>query len=161
MLRRNVLTIMMCFLVLFSVSNIMTPAAAHRVGSTSTTNDLDASVRIIDAYYSNEDGDVDENDIVGCFNIILNGAQRYCLDIHISLTMPSGVVHTFSQAVNGSLTTLHCTIFFYDYGTESGDYTLTIEVQVNNCGTCYDSAEYVFDPPGGSGDTDPLVYLVI
>ena len=70
----------MCFVVLVSASNLITPAAAEKTGKTCTVKDVATSVVIYDAYYSNLDGDVEENDIVGCFNIILSGAS-VCHDL--------------------------------------------------------------------------------
>jgi hypothetical protein len=139
---------------------IVTPVAAQKIGMMSTVQELDTSVVIVTAYYCDADGEDYENDIVGRFNIILNGAQRYNLDLEISLTMPSGLTHVHSQSIQGTEATLRCTIYFYDYATESGDYTLAVESVVNNCGTAYDNAELTFDPPGGSGDADPVSYLM-
>ncbi len=150
-----------CFMLIFLVSGIILPVSAHRTGATSLSNTLDASLKIISVEYTDADEEGYENDIVGCFNILLNGAEKYTLNIDISLTLPSGFEYTYSYSAISCLTTLHCTIYLFDHATESGDYTFSLTVYVHTTGAVSDSAEYIFDPPEGSGDTDPCVYLLI
>ena len=157
---RYVFSMMVCFVILAGVCCITTPVAAQKVGSMSTVQDVDASVVIVSAYYTDAEGDDCENDVIARFNIVLNGAQRYNLDLSISLKLPSGEVFNYYYSIDACISTLRCTMYFYDHATESGDYVLNIGVQVNNCGSSSDSTEYIFDPPGGSGDTDPCTYLM-
>jgi len=158
--RESILKILTCSILFLILFGVVKPISAHRVGSTSIENTLDASLVILSVEYADADGEDYENDIVGRFNVLLNGAEKYNLNVTVSLTLPSGLGYRYSFNIIGCLTTLHCSIYMYDHAIEPGDYIFSLELQVHSTGTVYVTAEYIFDPPEGSGDADPCVYLV-
>lgn len=138
----------------------LVPVSAQ-VTINSVNDQASVTVDIIDAYYTDADDDGFEDDVVAHFDIHLSGKQRYNMDIYPSLILPSGTSYDYGYTINTRLTTLHCTMYFYDHATESGDYTFHVDVILYTGGVASGQVDYVFDPPGGSGDADPCGVLVV
>ncbi|MCE7742842.1 MAG: hypothetical protein GOP50_10345 [Candidatus Heimdallarchaeota archaeon] len=74
--------------------------------------------------------------------------------LKVSLVLPSGYAYGYSLGVYIGLKTTDFTIHFYNHATESGWYTVSIWAYLDWFEiSAYD--ELIFDPPGGSGETDP------
>ncbi|MEM2143134.1 MAG: hypothetical protein QXQ81_07765 [Candidatus Thorarchaeota archaeon] len=146
---------------LLVVTSLTVPVAAK------TTTIKDAQVKptigliINGADYGDLDGDGLCDDAVGWFDIYLSGSQRYSFFLSLSIENPSGVRTTYSYSVNTIYEILHCTMYFYDHVVESGDYVFIVEALLVTGGSDYQYAEYVFDPPGGSGNSDPCGLLLV
>lgn len=145
---------------LFLVSAMILPAMARtELFGSSAVNTI--SVNITNAEYNDADGDLSSDDIVGWFTILLSGAQKYTLTISVTLELPSGTKYSYSYIIITVLQTLQCTMYFYDHAYESGDYVFGVEAVLRTGGLSYCSEEFVFDPPGGSGNTDPCAVLEV
>ncbi len=159
MAKGALLRVLVLSLVVLSASTTL--AFASTVTVQSTNDQVSVTLTILDAFYTDADGDGYEDDVVGYFDIHLYGRPRYTLDIYPSLVLPSGTTHTYLYTINTRLDTLHCTMYFYDHALESGNYTFAVEIVLYTGGVTAGEANYLFDPPGGSGDADPCGFLVV
>ncbi|MBS3795971.1 MAG: hypothetical protein KGY80_13790 [Candidatus Thorarchaeota archaeon] len=159
--RRNLVCAIFALLMVVGTLGGITAVDASSTTVSSTNDEVSVSLTIIDANYTDADDDGYADDVIAYFDIALEGARRYNLDIYPSLTLPSGTEYTYAYVINTRLELLHCTMYFIDHATESGDYIFSVEIVSYTGGVACGSAEYVFDPPGGSGDADPCGILVV
>lgn len=127
----------------------------------SWNNQVEMNLTILNAYYTDADGDGSEDDVIAEFVITLSGSNRYNFIIFPTLTLPSGMEHSYGYFINTRLSILHCTMYFYHSATESGWYTFSIEIIGLTGGGASGLASFEFDPPGGSGDADPCGKIVV
>ncbi len=156
-------TVCMSFalLVVLCIVNGVPSVLASSTTISSTNNQVSVSLSILHANYTDADDDGYADDVVAYFDIELDGGMRYNLDVYPSLTLPSGTKYTYAYVISTRLELLHCTMYFIDHATESGDYIFSVEIVSYTGGIACGYAEYVFDPPGGSGDADPCGFLVV
>ncbi len=159
MARRNLISILLLSVLIIAASS--TVAYASSVTVRSSNRQVSVTLSIVEAFYTDADGDGYEDDVVGYFDIFLGGRQRYTMDISPALTLPSGESYTYLYTVNTRLSTLHCTMYFYDHALESGNYTFSVDIVLYTGGVAAGQTHYSFDPPGGSGDADPCGFLVV
>ena len=114
---------------------------------------------ITHAWYADGQGDGKQNDAfaVVTFNID-NGLSKNILRYNITITLPSGVYHTYSVKLNTSQTNFEIQNNFWNHATESGWYSVSITASLNyNCHTVSDTL--TFDPPGGD-NADPISFSI-
>ena len=148
-------------LLLATVAILSVPAAASEVTVQSTNRQVTITLTILNAEYTDADDDGLQDDVVAYFDISLSGKERYSLELTLSLTLPSDNEYAYTYLVNTRLSMLHCTIYFYNHATEQGDYVFHAHIVSHVGGVVDGSAQYEFDPPGGSGDADPCAALVV
>ncbi len=151
------------FLAAFVIGGIqvVVPVSAGQVTVQSSNTQASVTVHILDAYYTDADDDGREDDVVAYFDIHLDGARRYNMDIYPALTLPSGTSYLYGYTINTRLSDLHCIMYFYNHATESGNYTFSVDVVLYTGGVAGGQIQHVFDPPGGSGDADPCGALEV
>lgn len=155
------LTLLLGFLMIGGLGLFITPVHASSVTVSSTNDKVVLGLTILSAEYTDADNDGFADDVVAYFDIKLSGTRRYTLDIYPSLELPSGTEYTYAYTINTRLEILHCTMYFYNHATESGDYIFSVDIISFTGGAVSGTTDYVFDPPGGSGDADPCGSLEI
>jgi hypothetical protein len=122
---------------------------------------------ITDAYYTDLDGDK-VLDVVGFFTVThFEECESYNIWIFPTLQLPSGKEFNYKFDITDGkkYDSRDYQLIFYDHALETGDYTLFIEVYAVKTRSllCYyyyrGTADYTFDPPGGTGGHDPLCLL--
>ncbi|RLI47949.1 MAG: hypothetical protein DRO73_10615 [Candidatus Thorarchaeota archaeon] len=162
MLRPTTLSVLLVgAIILGGMCAFVMPVAAGTVTIRSSNDQVTVSVKILDAYYTDADDDGYEDDVVALFDIYLDGAVRYNIDIYPELVLPSGESFLYGYTINTRLSTLHCTMYFLHHATETGNYTFSVDVVSYTGGVATGQVNYVFDPPGGSGDADPCAVLEV
>ncbi|MHA1772052.1 MAG: hypothetical protein ACTSYL_07375 [Candidatus Thorarchaeota archaeon] len=161
MIRRTIFWAFLLMAFMIGGLQMVVPASAGRVTIQSSNDQATVTVHVLDAFYTDADDDGYEDDVIAYFDIHLDGAQRYNFDIYPALTLPSGTSYLYGYTINTRLSDLHCTMYFYDHATESGNYTFSVDVILYTGGVASGQVQYVFDPPGGSGDADPCGALEV
>ena len=118
------------------------------------------SVKIMYAYYCDLDQDGFEDDIYAKVSLSMYDASFYAIEYYVNLTLPSNVSFTYRVIINTDSSELMLHNLFYNHATESGNYSLFVQVVLKNGGMATDSHLFVFDPPGGSDGADPSFDLV-
>ncbi len=117
------------------------------------------SIRIIDAYYADLDGDSYEDDIklLVQFDFITIDPQR--VDLNIWIELPSGFTYAFRISVYRAPAESVLHIDCIDMATESGWYTVTMLASVMGTGNgkVYIADQLEFDPPTGGGPGLPEI----
>ncbi len=152
---------LLTFVMMVGSISALPVVTASTVTVQSTNDQVTIKVQILDAYYTDADGDGNEDDVIAYFDLSFEGNARYNIDVYPSLTLPSGSEYTYAYVINTRLSIVHCTMYFYNHALESGDYIFSVQVVSYIGGVVSGTASYVFDPPGGSGDADPAGVLVV
>ncbi len=159
---RNTATVLLLVgLVLATMASVTVPVAASEVSVRSTNKQVCVTLTILSAQYLDADDDGLEDDVVAYFEIQLSGKERYSLELTLSLVLPSGNEYSYTYLVNTRLSLLECTMHFYNHAVEAGDYVFHAHIVSHVGGVADGSVAYEFDPPGGSGDSDPCAALVV
>ena len=136
---------------IFFISYTVNTTQAYRMLDTEVH-----SVTINDAYYIGYD-------IFTTITITVqtdSNTENYYLQV--TLVNPIGVEENIVLHIITSLDTITLDFIFYNYATESGDYTVEATIVSNENGWFAVTDVLVFDPPGGTdGDGDPLVGITV
>jgi hypothetical protein len=76
------------------------------------------------------------------------------------MILPSGYEFSYKWIILSKELVYFGEIHFYDHAIESGNYTLSIQAKILTGGANSGIAEFIFDPPGGSGGGDPCAKLI-
>jgi len=155
----------------------LTASAAASTQLTVNNQNLKIDVHITNGYYTDAQGDGLQNDVITEFTMNLtasttvydalqNASNSFAMTLQI--TEPSGL--NFTYAYNQSLIfqlvtnttallsqslSLHIKVYFWDHAIESGDYIFTVSISLAGSQNLNNSADLVFDPPGGTGGSPP------
>lgn len=121
-------------------------------------NKITMAITIVDAYYTELDGDGIQNDVVSHFNLNFTNDQFTSVfyDLDFSLILPSGINYSYHYAFSTTEYDLAYVVSFFNHATESGWYTFGITGTIYQGGTATGAVDLIFDPPGGTGGGDPL-----
>ncbi|RMG34074.1 MAG: hypothetical protein D6732_11010 [Methanobacteriota archaeon] len=119
------------------------------------TSETSISVAILFANYTDLDEDGYMDDVYAEVSIDLYGGVAYTFEYYVTLTLPSGLNFSYLFIISTNYQSFTIYNFFYDHATESGWYTLNIDATLNNGGRSTATSTLIFDPPGGSGGSDP------
>ncbi len=155
------LSLLLGFLMIGGLGFFIAPVHASNVTVSGTNKRVVLSLTIVGAEYTDADNDGLADDVVAYFDITLSGTKRYTLDIYPSLELPSGTIYTYAYTINTRLEILHCVMYFYNHATETGDYIFSVDLVSFTGGPTSGTTDFIFDPPGGSGDADPCGALDI
>ena len=146
-------------LLLFSLWSVHAVHAASSVGQANSVKTQSTgpfiTVKILSAYYTDLDGDGNEDDVYALTHIELGGFATYNVDYYVNLTLPSGTTYLYRILITSQVTSFDLNNLFYNHATEQGNYSLTVTAFLLNGASSYDQHAYVFDPPGGSDGGDP------
>ncbi len=114
---------------------------------------------IVDAYYTDAEGDGLENDVISDFFMrIITAYSSIHLLISIYLELPSTTSYTYDYTFRLGTGDYDLRMYFYNHATESGWYIVTITVTVMSKFQLMSGYEsLVFDPPGQHEGTEPLI----
>ncbi|MHA1910297.1 MAG: hypothetical protein ACTSYA_01260 [Candidatus Kariarchaeaceae archaeon] len=116
-----------------------------------------SSMIILDAYYTDAEGDLKEDDVVGLFQMTFDDVRNtYTAEFKVVLALPSGFEYVYYYNINSDFKSFILEFIFYNHATEAGDYTFTCTLTQKNGGRITSTTSYTFDPPGGDPD-DPFV----
>jgi hypothetical protein len=130
----------------------------HVEGQNRTSLEADSSsILILDAYYTDAEGDLKEDDVVGLFQITFDNIRNtYTAEFKVVLSLPSGFEYIYYYNINSIIKSFTIEFIFYNHATEAGDYTFTCTLTQKAGGRVTSTTSYTFDPPGGDPD-DPFV----
>ena len=118
-------------------------------------------ILILDAYYTDAQGDLNEDDVVGLFRISFDDFRNtYTAEFKVVLALPSGFEYIYYYNINSGIKTFTLEFIFYNHATEAGDYTFSCTLTQRNGGRVTSTTSYTFDPPGGDPD-DPFVGITL
>ncbi len=132
----------------------MIPPSFGRV-SINNTREQTISINITFANYTDLDGDGFQDDVYAEVEVKLDGSSAYTFEYNVTLTLPSGLSFSYKFIISTNYQSFIIYHYFFDHAIESGWYTLNAEATLNNGGRSTTSNTFVFDPPGGSGGSDP------
>lgn len=119
---------------------------------------IELEIEITNAYYTATNKDKIENDVIAHFNIDVDSEDDYAFfEIIVALILPSGLSFAYEYAFNiEDDSFLEATMYFYNHATEPGWYIVEITGIITDETITTGVESYTFDPPGESGDSDPL-----
>ncbi len=118
-------------------------------------------VNILDAYYTDTDGDGREDDVESHIVIDFDGVPYgwlYEYTFYAFLTLPSGQWYGYQIDVITNMLSVDFELVFLNHATESGDYLLEILLVHTFSGYWVEQiyTQLIFDPPvEGQGDAPP------
>ncbi len=142
-------------LLLTLIGTFAVAAQANKPVTTSSTETAGIDVEVIFANYTALEDDGYENDVYAEVKVYLYGGETYTFDYEITLTLPSGTSYTYLFIITTNIEDLLIYNFFFNHATESGWYTIDVNVLLHTGGQSTDSHTYTFDPPGGSPGSEP------
>ena len=126
-------------------------------GQRAFTESNSSPLIILDAYYTDAEGDLNEDDVIGLFQITFDDIRNtYTAEFKVVLILPSGFEYVYYYNINSMIKSFTVEFTFYNHATEAGDYTFKCTLTQKNGGRLTSTASYTFDPPGGDPD-DPFV----
>ncbi|TXT53837.1 MAG: exported protein of unknown function [Candidatus Thorarchaeota archaeon] len=117
------------------------------------------AVSIETAYYTCLDGDGMENDVFSVIKFELSSSWIYEYYYWITLELPSGASYCYEVHVFAWTDTIYLRNVFFDYATESGDYTIHVDALLISPYWDSDTVSHTFDPPGGSPGGEPTLVV--
>lgn len=150
------------FLFLLCILALSTASPAFSCSSAtflSINQKNEVTLTITDSYYTDLDKD-DVLDIASSFYLLFDCTKRHTVKLYVSLILPSGFEFSYKWTIGTKHLVFFGQIHFYDHVIESGNYTLSIQAKILTGGANSGIAEYIFDPPGGSGGGDPCARLM-
>lgn len=123
--------------------------------SITDTSEPTIVVEILFANYTDLDDDGYLDDVYAEVSVELSGAVAYTFEYFVTLTLPSGLNFSYLFIISTNYQSFNIYNYFYDHAIETGWYTLDVDATLNNGGRSTASSTLVFDPPGGSGGSDP------
>ncbi|MFX0092074.1 MAG: hypothetical protein ACFFBD_09965 [Candidatus Hodarchaeota archaeon] len=153
---RNTTRIILCVILIFFALGVINPALGEICVQNHTVK---VTLSITNAYYGEAEADGKENDVIVDFTIktkeLQHRSEPLKFGLSLQITHPSGTSYTYDYIVicsrNGFYTP---TAYFLNHAIESGYYRIDMTVSLPKSKIATES--YVFDPPGGTGGTDPL-----
>ncbi len=133
---------------------ITPPVMAADTGST-TTDEPTIDVSIHYATYDDLDDDGLKNDVYVVLHFSLGYYYYYEVYYWITLELPSGTSYSYRVYMFALSEFVVTHNIFYNYATESGNYTVSVTALLNTPYQASDCAQYTFDPPGGSEGGKP------
>ena len=118
-------------------------------------------IDIQEAYYADLEGDGMEDDVFVGVELAFFGASVYNFDYYIFLTLPSGAEFGYAVALAAHTDLAYFGNYFWNHATEPGDYTVTVYTVLRTGGMTLFSDALVFDPPGGTGGSDPIRFDLV
>ncbi|MHA1807237.1 MAG: hypothetical protein ACTSX2_06655 [Candidatus Thorarchaeota archaeon] len=119
------------------------------------TDEPSINVTITFATYCDLDGNYRSDDVYVVLYFELGNNPYYEVYYLITLQLPSGTNYSYlvyMLALSDEVVTHN---LFFDHATESGDYTVYVSALLWTPYQATDSAQYTFDPPGGSEGGKP------
>lgn len=147
------------FLSLLAFGTINPVFGLNSITFLSSNEKIEVTLTITDAYYCDLDND-EVLDVISSFILSFDSARPHLVQLSVSLILPSGYEFSYKWNILSKEIVYFGEIYFYDHAIESGDYLLLFYAQISTGGTNTGLAEYLFDPPGGSGGGDPLARLM-
>ena len=132
-------------------------------GNRASTLDDDKPYILIDiqeAYYADLEGDGVEDDVFVGVQLSFFGSSVYNFYWCICLTLPSGAEFGYAIALAAHTNLAYLGNYFWNHATESGDYTVIVYTVLRTGGVSIFSDFLVFDPPGGTGGSDPIRFTL-
>jgi hypothetical protein len=86
------------------------------------------------------------------------GANSYNFDYFVYLTLPSGLQFNYAISLSSRLQILELNNYFWNHAIETGWYHVEVFVVMRTGGIALSSSDLIFDPPGGSGGSDPISF---
>ena len=110
-------------------------------------------IQIVDAYYTDLDGDGYEDDIKLLVDCSFAKTDPTRVDLNIWIELPSGLTFNVRISIYNTPNNFLLNIDCFDMAIESGWYTVTLLASVMGAGNgkLYITDEIVFDPPTGGG----------
>ncbi|MFX1515375.1 MAG: hypothetical protein ACFFC6_03640 [Promethearchaeota archaeon] len=143
-----------------ALSTISTVSGYESVTLISNNQKNSVTLTITDAYYTDLDDD-EVLDIVSSFNLRFEHPGPHLVQLYVTLILPSGLEFSYKWNIMTRESLVHFgQIHFYDHVLEPGFYILSIYTKLSTGGVSTGTAEFEFDPPGGSGGGDPLASMV-
>ena len=162
MMKKNVIMLIkklsFIFFILLVLSTVSPALGSSYLSLTSKNGKNTLNLTINTVYYTNIDND-DILDVVALFDISFTSERTHRFILTTILELPSGYQFTHSWFISTKLSLKTFRLELLDHAIESGDYILTIHLQLFTGGMTTGSVEYLFDPPGGSGGGTPIAYL--
>lgn len=152
--RKNFLLIFLFILVFIPINLTQSLTQVESDGTT-------VIIQITDAYYFAADKDDLENDVATEFTLDVFSRAKNSVNFYllVRLTLPSGIDYEYLYKVfSPCKASASPIVYFYNHATEEGWYCVEITAilakgnQISGIGT----ETVFFDPPGGTGGTDPL-----
>jgi hypothetical protein len=147
------------FLCLLAFGTINPVFGLNSITFLSLNEKIEVTLTITDAYYCDLDDD-EVFDVISSFTLSFDSSRPHLVKLSVSLILPSGYEFSYKWIILSKELIYFGEIHFYDHAIESGDYILLFYAQISTGGTNTGIAEYIFDPPGGSGGGDPLARLM-
>ena len=118
-------------------------------------------IDIQEAYYADLEGDGMEDDVFVGVELSFFGSSVYNFDYYIFLTLPSGAEFGYAVALAAHTDVAYLGNFFWNHATESGDYKVTVHTVLRTGGITLFTDCVIFDPPGGTGGSDPIRFDLV
>ncbi|MBD3407961.1 MAG: hypothetical protein GF411_17710 [Candidatus Lokiarchaeota archaeon] len=147
------------FGVLLSLLFVMSSVSGVSAYPASYLYEPEIKVSIEAAYYDCLDGDGIENDVFSLIRFDLSSSLIYEYYYWITLELPSGKAFCYEVHVFAWADTIYLRNVFYDYATESGDYTIHVDALLISPYWDSDTVSHTFDPPGGSSGGEPTLIV--
>lgn len=147
-------------LILLIISLLTSQVSADRTLKTNSDS-VAVTIMIHEAYYADLENDGIENDIFVSVELSFSGSNSYNFDYLIYLTLPSGHVFNYYISLSSRVQTLNMGNYFWNHALESGWYHVEASVILRTGGIALTSSDLVFDPPGGSGGSDPISFNLV
>ncbi|MCY3414962.1 MAG: hypothetical protein INQ03_25150 [Candidatus Heimdallarchaeota archaeon] len=119
------------------------------------------SINISEAYYADLEGDGLENDVFVGVDLYLSGRDAYNFDYYIFLTLPSGLQFSYAYAFSAKTDYIYFGNYFWQHALEPGWYDVEVFIVMRSGGLTVSSEALIFDPPGGTGGSDPISFSLI
>ena len=121
---------------------------------------VELTIQIIDAYYTDLDNDSSQDDIFAIVRIENKGIIVANLDYYVKMELPSGTVYSYHVRIITNKEILNLKNYFWNHAYESGNYSLTVTVSLKNIQRITTSTTLIFDPPGSSQGGEPSFDVV-
>jgi len=155
--KSNLLAISLAiFLIIISITTVKL-TTVHSDGQ-------EIQLTIIEADYGDFDADGSEDDIIVKAIMDANFKGKYATYFYLDITLPSGLVYSFSfqTMLTFDGTPLLITITTYDTAIEAGWYSCKLtSILIYEDMIIYGSSTYTFDPPTEKGPGEPTAELSV
>lgn len=143
------------FFLIIASSTVVPVLGNNSVTLTSKNGRNEVFLTISSVYYTNLDNDT-ILDVVALYDLFFDSSNRHTVRLDVYLTLPSGYKLSYMWIIGTKQQEFSSQIRLYDCVLESGDYLFTIKAKLLTGGVSTGIADYIFDPPGGSGGGNPL-----
>ncbi|MEM2141732.1 MAG: hypothetical protein QXS20_05155 [Candidatus Thorarchaeota archaeon] len=140
------------------ISAVVLLGASLPASAASMDGVSDIKVTVVSACYGDFDLDsyTDDAYVLVRFNINNPMIVAYNTFYYwITFMLPSGTTYVYLIYVRAWANTVEINHVFYNHVTEPGYYTVNVIAYLTWPGIAYNTATYMFDPPGGSDGGEP------